>query len=45
MKKTADFIRLALSISGILINIVLMVLILKSWCDDESADLQNTDAE
>lgn len=43
MKKTADFLRIALSIANIVVYTALLVLTLKNWCSDDSTDLQNVE--
>ena len=45
MKKTSDFLRLALSIANIIVYTALLVLTLKNWCSDDSDASQDADAE
>ena len=45
MKKTSDFLRLALSIANIIVYTALLILTLKNWCSDDSDASQDADAE
>ena len=43
MKKTADFLRIALSIANLVVYTALLVLTLQNWCSDDSTDLQDAE--
>ena len=43
MKKTADFLRIALSIANIIVYTALLVLTLKNWCSDDPAPGEEAD--
>lgn len=43
MKKTADFLRIALSIANIIVYTALLILTLKNWCSDDSTPCEDAD--